>query len=622
MYSLLSIPYHVRRSAFFLAGDAMLLALALVTAAWLRFEWYLPAQAIAQLWIAVPLSLAAKLPLLVVQRQHGVSWSRFTLGDVLTLARCLGAGWLIFAGLVMALRLTPVLAGFSRSVLLLDLVLSLAAVGGFRLSRRIYLHIRNHGRTHGLAAIVVGAGAAGDQLVRALRDSQEPPYCPYAFIDDDPFEHGHLIHGLPVVGGRAAIGEVVRTYHAEAVLIAMPSAPPEAVRDVVARARDAGVLEIRIVPGIERVLRGGVTLADLREVQLEDLLGRQVVRTETGAIRGMLGGRTVLVTGAAGSIGSEICRQMVGFGVRRLVMVDLDETGLFNLELRLAREARNSLRLEPAVADVRDPSRMRQVFETTRPDVVFHAAAYKHVPLMESHPAEAVKTNVWGTWVPAGLAREFGVERFILISTDKAVHPVSAMGASKRLAERVVATLNRDGPTRFMSVRFGNVLGSRGSVVPTWQEQIAGGGPVTVTDPEMHRYFMLVSEAVLLVLQAAASGPGGEVYVLDMGKPIRLLDLAHEVIRLSGLEPDVDIQVVFTGIRPGEKLSEELLASDDGVAPTPHEKIFAARPEPFASVDELRLHVEAIRALAENGRPELLREALRCLVPQYTPPQA
>lgn len=619
MTGLLSIPYHTRRRAFFIIGDAILLALALIAAAWLRFEAGLPPQVVAHLGIAIPLSLAAKIPILVIQGQHGVSWSRFGLGDMVALARCLGMGWLVFAGLVMALRLTPVLAGFSRSVLLLDLVLSAVAVGGFRLSRRTYLHLHDHGRNNGRAAIVVGAGAAGDQLVRALRDSANPPFLPCAFIDDDPNEHGSLVHGIPVVGGRSAIPEAVRTYHAEAVLIAMPSAPPEAIRDVVARARDAGVREIRIVPGIERILAGGVKLADLREVRLEDLLGRQVVRMETSAVRGMLEGRTVLVTGAAGSIGSEICRQMPGFGVRRLVMVDMDETGLFNLELRLAREALNSVRLEPTIADVRDPMRMRQIFEATRPEVVFHAAAYKHVPLMEVHPSEAARTNAWGTWVSAGLARNLGVERFVLISTDKAVRPASAMGATKRLAERIVATLNGDGPTRFMSVRFGNVLGSRGSVIPTWQEQIASGGPLTVTDPEMHRYFMLASEAVLLVLQAAATGTGGEVFVLDMGKPIRLLDLAHEVIRLSGLEPEADIPVVFTGIRPGEKLSEELLAADDGIAPTLHEKIFAARPEPFASVDELRVHVEAIRVQAENGHSEALRETLRRLVPSYTP---
>jgi len=619
LFNLGVVSEHHRRRLFFLAADAVLLVLALLTAVLLRFEGSMPQHVAAQLPLLVLLSLFLKFPFLLAERLYAISWSRFSLGDLLATLRGLVRGSLLLSAVVLLLRLTPLLAGSSRAVLLLDFVLSVVAVGGFRISRRAYLYLQHNGNGGGRAAVIVGAGDAGAQLAQALLLEDGSPYHPYAFIDDNPADQGTLVHGIPVVGGRHKLNETLKAYHAEALLIAMPSAPPAVVRDVVARARQSGLRDIRIIPSLHRILNGDLALSDLRELSLEDLLGREVVRADTRAIGRMLAGKTALVTGAAGSIGSELCRQLTGFGVAALVLVDVDESGLFSLEqdLKAHRDLRADLRL--TVADVRDPVKMRRVLAATHPNVVFHSAAYKHVPVMEACPEEALKANVLGTWIPALLSREFGVERFILISTDKAVRPTSVMGATKRVAEKVVATLNLGGPTRFISVRFGNVLGSRGSVVPLWQEQIRRGGPVTVTDPEMRRYFMVTSEAVLLVLQASAMGEGGEVFVLDMGQPIRILDLAHEVIRLSGFEPEADIPVVFTGARPGEKLTEEIMAAEDVPAATSHQKLFVARTETFASSGELEREIQPLTALAETGRPEDIVRVLRRLVPTYKP---
>jgi len=401
------------------------------------------------------------------------------------------------------------------------------------------------------------------------------------------------------------------------MLIAMPSAPSSAIRETVELARGAGLSKIKILPFLSELFTGELGLADIRPLRLEDLLGREPVEIDTAKIEDYLRGKRVLVTGAAGSIGAELCRQIARFGPGRLIMLDQDETGIYNIENELAERFPQLERLG-LVGDIRDRARMERLFAGQEPEVVFHAAAYKHVPLMEAQPDEAVKDNILGTSILGEAALARGAEKFVLISTDKAVNPTSVMGATKRAAELVILELGRHGPTRFVAVRFGNVLGSRGSVVPLFQEQIKHRGPVTVTHPKMRRYFMVTSEAVLLVLQAGAMGEGGEVFVLDMGEPVRIVDLAKELIRFQGLEPDRDIPIVFTSPRPGEKLFEDLLTAEEGTEATEHERIFIAKLNPGPEGERLAEYLKELEQLAAAGAHEEIITLLQEMIPTYT----
>jgi FlaA1/EpsC-like NDP-sugar epimerase len=421
-----------------------------------------------------------------------------------------------------------------------------------------------------------------------------------------------------VLGGRDILPQTIKQERIDEVMVAMPGSSGAIVRQVVVAARAAGAPSIRIMPSMTDMLEGRVGLADVRAVQVEDLLNRAPVKLDMGPVGDFLYGRTILVTGAAGSIGSELSRQIASYAPGRMVVLDQNESNLFGLELELRRIGPH-VRVFAEIADVRDRERMRQVFGTYRPQAVFHAAAYKHVPMMESHPQEAVRTNVVGTKITAEVASEFGAEAFVLISTDKAVNPTSVMGATKRAAEMVVRRSNETSATRFLAVRFGNVLGSRGSVVPILEDQIRRGGPITVTHPDMERYFMTVPESVRLILKAASFSSGGEVFVLDMGEPVRIVDLAEALIRLSGYEPDVDVPIQFTGIRPGEKLREEILMAEEGTESTKVEEIYVARlgtePDPSALEHAVALLDEA----AHQGDPARIRAVLQDLVSTYHP---
>ncbi len=421
-----------------------------------------------------------------------------------------------------------------------------------------------------------------------------------------------------MLGKRTEIPQLAEKYEVEELLIAMPSVASRVIRETVDLGRRAGLKQIKILPGFHELISGRVGLADIREVQLEDLLGREPVHIAVREIESYLKDKVVLVTGAAGSIGSELCRQIAKFNPKELFALDQDETGLFYIENEL-REKFSDLKLHAIIADIRDQPKIERIFSQVRPQVIFHAAAYKHVPLMELHPDEAVKNNIFGTLVVAEAAQKWGAEKFVLISTDKAVNPTSVMGATKRVAEMLIQALNCHGKTQFTAVRFGNVLGSRGSVIPVFQEQIKRGGPVTVTHGDMKRYFMITSEAVLLVLQAGAMGQGGEVFILHMGEPVRIEDLAREMIRLSGYEPDKDIPIVFTGQRPGEKLFEELLTSEEGTIATRHEKIFVAKLTSQVPEELLQKHLKRLEALVgQNAKEEIIR-LLQGMVPTYRP---
>jgi len=423
--------------------------------------------------------------------------------------------------------------------------------------------------------LIIGAGDAGALGIRELKNSNYREGYPVGIIDDAPHKQKLKLMGIPVLGTGEDIPRVVKTHRVEEVIIAMPSAPGNVIRDIIRICDKSGVV-IKIIPGIYNYLSGQVDRLKIREVQIEDLLGRDPVNLDIEEVADYLAGETVLITGAGGSIGSELCRQICRFQPEKLILVGRGENSIFAIEQELRAEC-PGINLSTEILDVRDREKVELVFRRFRPGVVFHAAAHKHVPLMERNPEEALKNNILGTYNVAEISDLTGVKTFVLISTDKAINPTSIMGATKRVAEMIIQSIDRRSETRFVAVRFGNVLGSRGSVIPTFKKQIAKGGPVTVTHPEMVRYFMTIPEAAQLVIQAGAMARGGEVFILDMGKPVRIVDLARDLIRLSGFEVDVDIRIEFTGIRPGEKLYEELLTAEEGTTSTRHQRICVAK---------------------------------------------
>ncbi len=605
-----------RRLAFFLLGDGVLLTLSLVAAASLRFDEAIPSDVARQLPLMIAISLLTKVTIFATQGLYSLSWSHVGLEDMVTVLRGVTLGSAMFWLVVFVLTHARLLVGFPSSVLLIDYVITFCTVGALRVGQRLHQHVTHPYRAGGRTALVVGAGVAAQQLARSLRYRPGSGYVPVGFLDDDRRKWGTVIHGLRVLGGRERLPRIVEEQHIEAVLIAIPSGTSRLIRQIVSAARQAGVKEIRTIPGLDRILDGQVSFTDLRDVQPADLLGREVVKIDTVAIQQWVRGRTVLVTGAGGSIGSELCRQIVRFRPRELVLIDCDETGLFYIEQEIQQLGQRSTAL---LVDVRDVASVREAFRATRPHVVFHAAAYKHVGLMERHPEQAISVNILGTQVVATVATEVGVEKFVLISTDKAVNPTSVMGATKRVAEQVCLALNERGPTRHLAVRFGNVLGSRGSVVPLFQGKIRRGEPLTIRGSNMRRYFMTVSEAVLLVLQAAVAGQGGEIFVLDMGEPVQILSFARELIRLSGLEPDKDVPIILGDPEPGEKDHEDLLAAEEGTDATRHERVFVARGAPSVPADALFAHIVALEDMIERRSQDGMIDTLRTLVPNYQP---
>ncbi len=503
-------------------------------------------------------------------------------------------------------------AQFPRSVLVMSYLFSFLFIGILRLGKRIFIQVslkENAGSK--TPVIIVGAGDAAEQLVRGMIGSR---YLPVCLLDDSKAKQGMSIHGVRVAGKLDDIPRIVERFHAEEMIIAIPSAPSSVIKRAVDLGRQAGLKTIKVLPSLGEILDGKVSLAQVRDVQVQDLLGRELVSLDTEALSRFLKDKVVLVTGAAGSIGSELCRQVATFAPSAIVLFDQDESGVF----MFAHELHNrfpKLRIVSYVGDVIDGEKVREVFASVKPQIVFHAAAYKHVSLMEQDPLEAVKTNVFGTWTVSEAALGANTECFVYISTDKAVNPSSVMGATKRVGEMICQLANQKGQTRFISVRFGNVLDSRGNVIAIFREQIKGGGPLTITHPDMKRYFMTNPEACLLVMQASTMGKGGEVFILDMGSLVKVVDLAREMIRLSGLEPDKDIPIVFTGSRPGEKLFEEMLTSEEREGVTTHAKIFSARPF-FPAPDLLE---KSLKLFSETRDKKSVCKILEGLIPSYRP---
>lgn len=522
--------------------------------------------------------------------------------------------WIVGVWLLPASGLTPlrvplaVLAMFSVFNIAIVAIprLLLRVTGRWPLSRRASDNDRR--------VLIAGAGAAGEMVVKEIRANPQLGLIPVGFLDDDRSKIGLRLGNLAVLGTSDEMRDVAERERASELIIAMPQAAGSVVRRIVRDAFEAG-LRTRTVPSLSEILAGKVSVASLREVQIEDLLRREPVQTDFGAVRRLAAGKTVLVTGAGGSIGSELCRQLVALEPRQLVLLGHGENPIFEIQHELLADEPRII-LTPVIADVRDRQRMRRIFDEFKPHAVFHAAAHKHVPLMEGNVEEAVTNNVLGTRNVVDAAVACGTQHLVMISTDKAVRPTNVMGATKRIAECIVQNAARAHNRHFVSVRFGNVLGSRGSVVPTFLRQIQSGGPVTVTHPDMRRYFMTIPEAVQLVLQAGAQGKGGELFMLDMGEPVRILDLARDMIRLSGLDEGTDINIEFTGIRPGEKLYEEMFFNDEIAEPTEHEKVLRARNGKHDICSDL-----AIAGLIETAKRETseeqLRAALRELVPDY-----
>lgn len=454
--------------------------------------------------------------------------------------------------------------------------------------------------------MIVGAGEAGSMVIKELNNHPELNTVPVIAVDDDKSKHKNRINGVEVAGGRERIVELVRNYKIDEIILAIPSAAIENKHEILCFCKQTGC-KLRILPGVFEILQGETNLKQIRDVNIEDLLGRDEIILNNVEVSDYLKGETVLVTGAGGSIGSELCRQIAKYSPRLLLIFDIYENNAYEIQNELSQIYKNNLNLKVIIGSVREKERLRQVFEKYKPGVVFHAAAHKHVPLMEDNPSEAVKNNVLGTLYTAQCADEFRSKKFVLISTDKAVNPTSIMGKTKRAAEIIIQSMYNHSRTEFTAVRFGNVLESNGSVIPLFRKQIARGGPVTVTHPEVERYFMTIPEASRLVIQAGAMAKGGEIYILDMGKPIKILELAKDMIRLSGLEPGVDIKIEFTGLRSGEKLFEELLLNEEGLTATRNDKIYVCKPI-RKNLKELLINIRTLENCLHSGKD--VRESL------------
>lgn len=596
--------------------DAGIVVSAVVLAYFLRFDFQVRPEYFALLPYIIFMHLIIILPALHFVKLYKRVWQYASVGELIAILKAVTISESLFA--IIHISLQTLFEGFviPKSIYILAWALTLIGIGGSRFAWRIFRDNYFKIRPHQKRLLIVGAGSAGALVARDLKHSPDSSHYPVAFVDDDPTKQSLEIFGLPIVGNCNDIPDIVKRYGITMIIIAIPSAPKKRIAEIIDQCKQTNA-SIKILPGVSDIINGKISLKDIRDVDVEDLLGREPVKVDMQGIADYVSGEVVLVTGAGGSIGSELCRQIAPFAPKVLVLLGHGENSIYDTELEL-REKHSNLSIKTIIADIQDAKRMEQVFKEYQPDVVFHAAAHKHVPLMEKNPAEAVKNNIFGTKNVATLAHEYSVSRFVLISTDKAVNPTSVMGATKRVAEMIVQSLDRISDTKYASVRFGNVLGSRGSVIPIFKRQIARGGPVTVTHPEMVRYFMTIPEAVQLVIQAGALAKGGETFVLDMGKPVKIADLAKDLIRLSGFEPGKDIEIEFTGIRPGEKLFEELLTAEEGTTATKHDRIYVGKPSDF-SMDKLFVKLKELEQIVtkpiDESQGKTIREILKTLVP-------
>ena len=604
------------RRYFYLIGDSLGIALAVYAAFLIRFDWAVPR--VYNLVLYIPIILVMKLIVFRLFKLHDMSWTYTGPYELVTIAKAnIVASAVVFL-VIHLINPGRLFVGFPRSIFIADFILTVFFISGFRLLKRFYLHNTQGTFALGKSTLIVGAGDAGVLLVRDMRHHKDNKLAPIGFIDDDPGKQGVDIHGLKVLGKTTDIPRLVEKLGVESILISIPSASSRVIQGIMGEIRKTPVRDIHIIPGVKNILEGTVTVSDIKELAIEDILGREQASVDAASIEGMLQGTVVLVTGAGGSIGSEVVRQALNYGPRKVVALDIDETDLFNLEQELIQGFKGG-NVVPVVADIQDRVKIERIFKTFSPGIVLNAAAYKHVPMMESFPEEAVRVNVLGTINLLDASIKYKVDRFVMISTDKAINPSSVMGATKRTAEELVRFYNSKSDAPFISVRFGNVVGSRGSVIPTFEKQIARGGPVTVTHEDMKRYFMSIPEAVLLVFQAAVAGEGGEIFLLDMGEPVRILAVAQEMIRLHGLVPDKDIPIVFTGMRPGEKLYEDLMTPMERSERTSHPKIFKATNGTIKT-DIMTQVARLERAAGDGDKPRIIA-ILQDIIPAFKPQQ-
>jgi FlaA1/EpsC-like NDP-sugar epimerase len=593
--------------------DMLLISAAFLLSFLLRFDFSIPLEERELFFHGLVVILAVKPVVFISSGMYRNIWKYASLQDAIEIFKVVTISTFITSFVLVITRYTHTMP---RSIYILDWLLLFAFISAARLVWRVYRETYIMPRLSGKRTLIVGAGNAGNLLLKEIRRNSSSEYNVVGFVDDNEAKQGMRLSGVPVLGGLSRLRGIIRKFRIEEVIIAIPTAHGAVIRKLVDSCKKCHV-RFKTLPSIKDLIDGKIAISQIKDVEIEDLLGRDPVVLDEAGIRRYLTDKRVLVTGAAGSIGSEICRQVAGFGPTKLILFDSAETPLFHIEKEIAAN-HPDLRIIPVIADTRDKSRVEALFDEFQPEVVFHAAAYKHVPMMEYNPVEAATNNIGGTRVMADAAHRFGVKNFVMISTDKAVNPTNIMGASKRAAEIYVQALARASRTNFTTVRFGNVLGSNGSVIPLFKEQIRNGGPVTVTDPRVIRYFMTIPEACQLVLQAGCIGTGGEIFVLDMGEPVRIVDLAEELIKLSGLVPYKDIDIVFTGLRPGEKLYEELLIEGEGVKQTRHKKIRVLQSVGH-DIQSVTTDLDTMAYHARENDVAAIVDALKNFIPEFTP---
>ncbi|MEN6318248.1 MAG: nucleoside-diphosphate sugar epimerase/dehydratase [Syntrophaceae bacterium] len=609
--------------------DALLFTLAHVTAYWFRFEFSLTPDRLQQIWDLLIWLVPLKLVVFFAFGLYRGMWRYTSVRDF----------WLIMqATVVSSLLVTFIMLylnrfqGYSRAVFIIDGILTFLLVGGLRMAIRSYFAIYAGSKNdsdslikfHFKKVLIIGAGDAGEKILREIIENYQLHYKVIGFVDDDPVKKGKSIHGVHVLGNVDDLEEILENEEVQEILVAVPSASGDQIRRIVEACQRCAV-SYKIIPGIGDLIDGRVSVKALRDISYEDLLGRPPVHLDVTGIRNYLDGKTVLITGCGGSIGSELCRQVIKFQPRLVILLDASEENLFKIQMELQNE-KYFRHCETVLGHVQDRQLMEDIFKKYKPQVVFHAAAYKHVPMLEKNPWEAVYNNIIGSRMIMEMSLKHYVERFVLVSTDKAVRPTNVMGTSKRVTELIMQSL-QGSSTKFMAVRFGNVVGSSGSVIPLFRRQIEQGGPVTVTHPEVNRYFMTIPEASQMILQAGAMGDGGEIFVLRMGTPVKIADMARDLIRLSGKEPDVDIKIIFTGLREGEKLYEELITVGEDILPTGHEKVMVLRSSKHSSDSRYLLTTreklnKAIDELVKDAKrhdARKIKKKLNEIVPEYTP---
>ena len=603
-----------KRAILLMLFDTVGISLSYLLALYLRFDGRVDPIYVYNLANHMAIITIIKLSVYYFFKLYKSLWEYASIDEMIEVV-----GGSIVANLLSSLYMHFIDVGIPRSIYFMVPVIDMVFIGGVRFFYRVLRRLK-HGVFNGVKdykrILIVGAGAAGAMVIKELRNHDTLNSWPVAIVDDDPQKRRQNINGVPVVGNRKDIKRVCKEYEIDEIIIAIPSANSKDIKDIVGECKKTKV-KTKILPGVYELIDGQVSVSKIRDVEIEDLLGREEVHLNMDEICQYIKDKKVLITGGGGSIGSELCRQVARFKPKELIILDIYENNAYDIQNELLSRYDN-LPMKVVIASIRDKQRMEEIFAAEGIDVVFHAAAHKHVPLMEENPTEAIKNNVFGTLNVVESAGKYGVEKFVLISTDKAVNPTNVMGATKRIAEMIVQLANTFSHTEYVAVRFGNVLGSNGSVIPLFKKQIAAGGPVTVTHPKVIRYFMTIPEACQLVLQAGAMAEGGEIFILDMGEPVRIMDLAKDLIRLSGFEPEVDIPIEITGLRPGEKLYEELLVNKKEVDTTSHHKIYIEKPL-FCDYDNMKRHFNKLQEIIDYADDDAIKEVLAEIVPNYKP---